>query len=94
MLLEFLAQLFAFGGDVRELLSAAKACWMAPAFCIRSAYSMKFCLASAMKPFAAYSLASFKYVVGRPGALRNTLLHIAMALLWNPSSAYRSTARS
>ena len=33
--------------------SAAKACWIFPARCIRSAYSTKFCLASAMNPLAA-----------------------------------------
>src|SRR5712691_9021178 len=39
---------------------AAKACWIFPTLCIRSAYSTKFCLASAMKPFEAYSLASLR----------------------------------
>jgi len=75
-------------------LSAAKACSIFPAFCIRSAYCTKFCCASAMNPLAAYSFASFRYVACRAGALRSTLLHIAMALLWKPSSAYLSTARS
>ena len=40
--------------------SAAKAWSIFPTFCIRSAYSTKFCLASAMKPLAAYSLASLR----------------------------------
>ncbi len=74
--------------------NAENACWILPAFCIRSAYSTKFCLASAMKPLAAYSFASLRYTVGRPGALRRTLLHIAIALLWRPCSAYLSTALS
>src|SRR5439155_980297 len=40
--------------------SAANACCSFPAFCIRSAYVTKFCWASAMKPLAAYSLASLR----------------------------------
>ncbi len=40
--------------------SAAKACWIFPIRCIRSAYSTKFCFASPMNPLAAYSLASFR----------------------------------
>jgi len=74
--------------------SAANACWILPIFCMRPAYSTKFCFASATNPLAAYNFASLRYVVCRPGALRSTLLHIAIALLWNPSSAYLSTARS
>jgi len=72
--------------------SAENALSILPAFCIRSAYCTKFCWASVMKPFAAYSFASFRYVACLAGALRSTLLHMAMALLWNPSSAYLSTA--
>ncbi|PYP69821.1 MAG: hypothetical protein DMD36_08550 [Gemmatimonadetes bacterium] len=41
-------------------LSAENACWIFPVFCIRSAYSTKFCVASAMNPLAAYSLASLR----------------------------------
>ena len=61
--------------------SAAKACSILPTFCIRSAYSTKFCFASDMNPLAAYSFASLRYVVCRAGAFRSTLLHIAIALL-------------
>src|SRR6266699_1910987 len=50
-----------FSGEMSvNSLSAANACWIFPIFCMRSAYSTKFCFASAMKPFAAYSLASFR----------------------------------
>ena len=86
---------FSLSGEISvNSFSAENACSIFPAFCIRSAYCTKFCCASAMKPFAAYSLASLRYVVCRAGALRSTLLHIAIALLWKPSSAYLSTARS
>ena len=50
-----------FSGEMSvNSLSAANACWIFPIFCMRSAYSTKFCFASATNPFAAYSLASFR----------------------------------
>jgi len=46
MLLQHPAKLGVLRGDVRELLERGE--------------RLKFCFASAMKPFAAYSLASFR----------------------------------
>src|SRR5256886_1711339 len=51
----------ALSGEISvNSFNAANACSILPTFCIRSAYSTKFCFASAMKPLAAYSFASFR----------------------------------
>jgi len=45
---------WAFSGEMSaNSFSAANACWIFPIFCMRSAYSTKFCFASATNPFAA-----------------------------------------
>jgi len=73
---------WAFSGEMSaNSFSAANACWIFPDLCMRSAYSNKISASLGYESLRRVELGQLQGGRLPAGALRGTLLHIAIALL-------------